>query len=238
MAAGTAGSFIAFVGNLPPEGINLPDKISPTRVVLTSFFVDALDIALNLAIMLVTGSVVMLAELFQGVSDLLASGFLLVGLRRPRREIFLWTILSALCMLLLASSLSFYFGLQRFLQPEPIQNITLAYAALFISATTNGYAFYVSVRRILNSRPPTKLWKAYSKSTKLMTRNTFILDLMGMSAALVGLAAVVLYQMTGELRYDGLGAMGIGIVLAFLSTDLLLDIRNAAGSKRITKGEL
>lgn len=194
------------------------------RVVWTSFFVDALDIALNLVIMLVTGSVVMLAEMFQGISDLLASGFLLIGLRRPKKEIYLWTFLSALSMLLLASGLSFYYGLQRFLEPEEIENIVLAYGALVIAAASNGYAFYVSVKRLLEGRKSKNVLKAYSATKKIMTRNTFVLDLMGMSAALVGLVALVLYQITGETRFDGVGAMGIGVILAMLSLDLIVDM--------------
>jgi divalent metal cation (Fe/Co/Zn/Cd) transporter len=194
------------------------------RVVWTSFLVDALDIALNLVIMLVTGSVVMLAEMFQGISDLLASGFLLIGLRRSKKEIYLWTALSALSMLLLAASLSFYYGLQRFLQPEEIESIALAYIALVIAATSNGYAFYVSVKRLIEGRKSKNVIKAYNASKKIMTRNTFVLDLMGMSAALVGLMALILYQLTGELRYDGIGAMAIGVILALLSIDLLVDM--------------
>ena len=64
-----------------------------------------------------------------------------------------------------------------------------------------------------------------------MTKNTFVLDLMGMSAALLGLVALILYQLTGELRFDGVGAMGIGIVLALLSVDLLFDIGTAQRKK-------
>jgi divalent metal cation (Fe/Co/Zn/Cd) transporter len=194
------------------------------RVVWTSFFVDALDIALNLVIMLVTGSVVMLAEMFQGISDLLASGFLLIGLRRSKKEIYVWTLLSALSMLLLAASLSFYYGLQRFLEPEEIESIALAYIALVIAASSNGYAFYVSVKRLLEGRKDKSILKAYNATKKIMTRNTFVLDLMGMSAALVGLLALVLYQLTGETRYDGVGAMAIGVILALLSLDLIVDM--------------
>lgn len=203
------------------------------RVVWTSFLVDALDIALNLVIMIITGSVVMLAEMFQGISDLLASGFLLIGLRRSKKEIYFWTVLSALSMLLLASTLSFYYGLQRFLEPEEIESIALAYVALMIAASSNGYAFYVSVKRLLEGRRDKNVLKAYSLTKKIMTRNTFVLDLMGMSAALVGLVALVLYQLTGELRYDGVGAMTIGIILALLSLDLIVDMlrMRASGAK-------
>jgi hypothetical protein len=49
-------------------------QISSRKVVWTSFLVDLGDIALNVIVMLATGSVVMLAEAFEGLSDLVASG--------------------------------------------------------------------------------------------------------------------------------------------------------------------
>lgn len=67
--------------------------------------------------------------------------------------------------------------------------------------------------------------KEFKDSKLLITKNTFVLDLMGMGAGVVGLAALVLYQLFGEIRFDGLGAMGIGLVLAILSIDLILNIR-------------
>ncbi len=202
------------------------------RVVLTSFFVDLLDVVLNLAVMLVTGSAVMAAELAQGASDLMASGFLLIGLKRPPRESYFWTLLSAIVMLLVASFLSFYFGLKRFLHPEEIHNLLVAYTALVIGASSNAYAFWLSARRLQgNDRNILKFFKKFSNSTLIMTKNTFVLDLMGMSSALLGLVALILYQVHGDLRFDGLGAMGIGVVLSLLSLRLILDIKDMTGKK-------
>ena len=64
-------------------------KITAKRVVLTSILVDASDVVLNTAVAILTGSVVMLAQLLEGVSDLLSSFLLYLGLRssevqRPR----------------------------------------------------------------------------------------------------------------------------------------------------------
>ena len=207
-------------------------QISARRVVLVSFFVDLLDILVNVIVAFITGSVVMVAELFQGISDLIASGLLLIGLKRSKKEAYFWTLTSALVMFVLASSLSFYFGLKRFLNPHEIENILLAYIALTISIASNGYAFWLSAKRILGGRKNSQVVDAFWSSPLYMTKNTFVLDLMGMSAAGVGLIALVLYQISGEARFDGIGAMAIGIVLAFLSLNLVLDI------KRMGKGEV
>jgi divalent metal cation (Fe/Co/Zn/Cd) transporter len=54
-------------------------KISSKRAILTSFLVDLGDIALNVTVMIITGSVVLLAEALEGASDLVASGLLFCG---------------------------------------------------------------------------------------------------------------------------------------------------------------
>ncbi|KKR74572.1 MAG: Cation diffusion facilitator family transporter, partial [Candidatus Curtissbacteria bacterium GW2011_GWD1_40_8] len=100
--------------------------ISAKKVLVTSFLVDLLDIAMNLAVAIITGSVVMLAELLQGIADLTAAGFLLIGLKRSEipadktypfghgREMYFWTLLSSDVMLAVTAGLSFYFGFRRF----------------------------------------------------------------------------------------------------------------------------
>ena len=61
-------------------------QISSNKAVWTSFFVDLGDIVMNVLVMLATGSVVMLAVAFEGLSDLVASGLLLIGLRNSKRR--------------------------------------------------------------------------------------------------------------------------------------------------------
>lgn len=212
----------------------MSSHVTAKRVVLTSFFVDLLDILLNMSVTFFTGSIVMFAELFQAIADLISSALLWVGLKRPKKEVYLWTLLSALVMLLVASSLSFYFGFRRFLQPTEVENISLAYAALSVAAISNGYAFLISVKRILGGKHVSALVGEFNNSPLIMTKNTFVLDLMGMGSALVGLTALVLYQASGDLRFDGLGAMGIGIMLAFLSINLILDLRELVRGKSVS----
>src|SRR5688572_8211290 len=134
-------------------------RVSAKRTILTSFIVDGLDIAMNVAVMIITGSVVLLAEALEGGSDMIASGLLLIGLgiskRRPNQShpfgfgkaLFSWTLLSAMVMLVFGAGLSFYFGLKRFLDPHDIERIGLAYGALCISIITNGYALSIATRR-------------------------------------------------------------------------------------------
>ena len=218
-------------------------KISSKRAILTSFLVDVGDIALNVTAMIITGSVVLLAEALEGGSDLVASGLLLVGLRISHKRankkhpfgfgkaLFSWTLLSAMVMLVFGAGLSFYFGFQRFLEPEDISHIALAYGALCISIVTNGYGVSVSTRRLLGGHPLKELKDILINSTKVETKNTFILDVTGTSAAVVGLISLILYQATGYKGFDGLGGMLMGVIIGVTSIVLIWGVKGYLAGK-------
>lgn len=213
-------------------------RISSDKAVWTSFLVDFGDIILNVVVMVVTGSVVMLAEAFEGLSDLVASGLLLIGLgiarQRPNKKhpfgygkaLFFWTLISAIVILVFGASLSIFFGVQRFLHPEEVEKIVWAFAALSISIITNGYALSLSSRRLLGKEKFTKLFRIFLATTHVETKNTFILDFTGTFSAIMGLISLSLYQLVGIQYFDALGAILIGILAAASSLLLIWGVKD------------
>jgi cation diffusion facilitator family transporter len=188
-------------------------------------------------IMLATGSVVMLAEAFEGLSDLVASGLLLIGLRLSKRRrnkkhpfgfgksLFFWTLISAMVMLVSGAGLSIYFGVHRLLHPEEINKIYLAYGALLISIGTNGYALITSTRRLLEKEKLTHLYRKFLTTTHVETKNTFILDFTGTASAVVGLISLLLFQFGGIEDFDAIGAISIGVLIGVSSLLLIWGVR-------------
>lgn len=223
-------------------------RVSAKRTIWTSFLVDGIDIGLNVTMMIITGSVVLLAEALEGGSDMLASGLLLIGLgiskRRPDKNhpfgfgkaLFSWTLLSAMVMLIFGAGLSFYFGLKRFLDPHDIEKIGLAYLALSISICTNGYALSVSTRRLLHKEPFRNLLKIFFNSAHVETKNTFVLDFTGTSAALIGFISILIYQLSGNKQFDGIGSMLMGVMIAFSSVILMWGVKDFLSGKGATPG--
>lgn len=223
---------------MPTEDLKLEKKITARRVILTSFVVDLLDIVLNFSVAILSGSVIMVTQVLEAIADLTASGFLLIGLRRSMRkedkthpfgygrEIYFWTLLSAIVMFGITSTLSFYFGWQRFHHPQPIHDVQIALLVLMITFFTNFYAFFLSFRRLLRKRHVKQIIQIFYRSSLVETKTTFILDLMGTLASLVGAIALGIYVLSGDMRFDGFGAMTIGATLAVFSIFLLLGIRD------------
>ena len=85
-------------------------NLSDVRVVATSALVSVSDVVLNLAVALLTGSVVMLSQALQGLSDLVTSGMLYIGVKRSAREaderfqfgygreLFFWVLIASIIM--------------------------------------------------------------------------------------------------------------------------------------------
>lgn len=225
----------------------LVQKISARRVILTSFAVDLLDIVLNSTVALLSGSIIMLAQVFEAIADLTSSGLLLIGIQRSMkkedkthpfgygREVYFWALLSAVVMFGLTSTLSFYLGWERFHSPKPISNTALALGVLILTFFTNFYAFFLSLRRLLRKRNIRQIIQIFYRSSLVETKTTFILDLMGTTASFFGALALFIYFISGDLRFDGLGAMVIGVTLGIFSISLISGIRDLVVGKSASK---
>ena len=221
-------------------------KVSEQRVLITTFLVDLLDVAINLVVAILTGSVVLLAEFFQGLADLTAAGLLLIGHKRSKKsadkrhpfgygkEVYFWTLISAVVMMTFTATASFYFGLMRFLEPEDIDMLWLGYVTLGITLATNAYAFSLSSSRLRKNKPFTQLPKLFLNSGDVTVKNALVLDLMGTTAAVSGLVSLLLYQFAGEKRFDGIGAMFIGVSTAVLAFVLVTSLRGLLVGERGT----
>lgn len=221
--------------------------ITTKRALLTSFAVDLLDVVMNFIVAGITGSAVMIAEAMEGLADLSSVSLLLIGTRRAKRkpdhnyqfgygkELYFWALLAAVVILLITATLSFWFGLDKFMHPEHVQWTGLAYAVLGVAIATNGYAFSVSARLLLAGKPLKNLPRVFFESSLLAPKTTLVLDTMGTLAALFGLINLIIYGITGDSRFDGVGAMVIGLTLAGSSLILLDGVRGLITGRSVPK---
>ncbi len=196
-----------------------------------------MDVVTSFITVVISGSVVMMAQVLEGLADLATSGFLLIGLARSRkpsdkkhpfgygRELYFWTMLSSILIFGVASTLSIYFGFIRLINPLPVSNIYLAFAVLGLTVITNGYALSLSTRRLLRGRSIFKIREIFTHSSLIETKTAFVLDLTGTLASIFGFVALAFYYISGDMLFDGLGAMAIGVLLVIFGVILLIPLR-------------
>jgi cation diffusion facilitator family transporter len=189
----------------------------------------------------------MLAESLQGFADLTSVTMLLIGYERSKKrsnkqhpfgygkELYFWAIISVFIIIGITATLSFYSGYQKWREPSHVDYVGVAYAALVISVVTNSYAFWLSLRKLLADNPIKKFVKVFLESSDVAPRTTLVLDAMGSMAAVLGLASLIIYGLTGEAKYDGLGAMLIGVLLAILALTLLFTTKSLVTGRSAPK---
>jgi cation diffusion facilitator family transporter len=213
-------------------------QISDLRVVATSLTVSVSDVVLNLVVAVITGSTVMLSQSLQGLSDLITGGILLLGVKRSKkeadteyqfgygREIFFWVLMAGVLMFLGTGGLSLYFGIQQFINPHEITDVYLAVIMLVIGFSSNFYSLQLSVRRINQSKAKDSWWWQLRYSSIVETKATLLIDFLGTVAAALGMTAILVYILTGNARFDGLGSMAIGFMMMIAAILLIKDVRD------------
>ncbi len=227
-------------------------KLSDVKVVATSAIVSISDVVLNLVVALVTGSTVMLSQALQGLSDLVTGGLLFVGVRRSKRkaderfhfgygrELFFWVLIASIIMFVGTGGMSLYFGWQQITGPSSIDKIWLALGMLVFGFCTNFYAFRLSFLRMRTEgkKRGRTWWQHFKHSSIVETKATFVIDFLGTSAAVLGMGALLLYVLTGDARFDGVGSIVIGASMMAAAFFLMLDIRDLIVGKAVDEKTL
>lgn len=211
-------------------------KISDKKVVITSLCVSILDVSLNLVVALITRSTVLLSQALQGLSDLITSGILYLGLHRSKRkednrfqfgygrEVFFWVLIAGMMMFTGTGFLSLYFGYQQFIDPSPINNPFLGLTVLTIGLLSNGYSLSLSVKRLHRINPEVSFLRQVLGSSIVETKATLLIDFIGSVGAVFGISALSLYIITDNGAFDGLGSMCIGVSMMLVSLLLMRDV--------------
>lgn len=128
-------------------------------------------------------------------------------------------------MVTITATFSIFFGLQRILHPLFLNHLPLAYIALTIGFISNLYTLSLSLRR-LGATEFGSLWSNIVHSTHVEAKATLILDCMGTLAAMLGIVSLFFYQITGDQRFDGIGAVLVGILTAIFAVILIREVKD------------
>ena len=196
---------------------------------------NGLIAAMKLVGALLSGSAAMMAEFKHSVGDFGNSFFLLVGIKqaeRPKDEryqfghgkrVFFWSFIASLGMLFIGGALSIYGGVLKILHPEPLDHVGLNLIILGLSILFEIYSFTMAVRAIasetgLEARGLSFLTGAVAAISRATPATRFIM--LEDTAALFGLVtaggAIMLAEATGNLLFDGIASILIGILLLFI----------------------
>jgi cation diffusion facilitator family transporter len=179
-----------------------------------------------------TGSSAMLSEGVHSVVDSVNELLLLYGIKRAARppdikhpfghgrELYFWSFMVALLVLVFGAAVACYEGITHILDPAPMRNAHMNYFVLGASFVFEGISWWVSLKTFRGSQGTQGFLEAFRNSKDPTTFTVLFEDSAALLGLLIAAAGIAAAQVWHEPRFDGLASIGIGGVL--LVSSLLL----------------
>lgn len=190
-----------------------------------------------------TGSSAMLSEGVHSLVDTGNGALLLYGLRRAARpadkshpfghgrELYFWSFIVALLVFAVGAGVSFYEGVIHIMRPEPVANPIVNYVVIGLAMIFEGASWFVALKEFRTMKGKLGYVEAVQESKDPSVFTVLFEDtaaLLGLIIALVAISAAQIFDMPA---LDGVGSIGISIILA--ATAIFL----ARESKGLLMGE-
>jgi cation diffusion facilitator family transporter len=185
---------------------------------------------------LFTGSSSMLSEAIHSVADSGNQILLLVGNKRSAkpadeahpfgygRRRYVYGFIVAIVLFLVGGLFSLYEGLHKWQHPEPLNDWWIAVVVLFIAIGLEGFSFRTAIREANHARGGRSI-PAFVKASRQPELPVILLEdagaLVGLVFALLGVGLSVI---TGDGRFDALGAMAVGTLLVVIAIFLAIEM--------------
>ena len=185
-----------------------------------------------------TGASSMLAEAIHSFADTGNQALLLWGgasARRPAtedhpfgfaRERYFWSFVVALVIFALGALFAVYEGVSKLVHPHEIASPAWAIGILGVGVAMESFSLRTAIVEA-RSRKGAQSWWEFIRRTKSPELPVVLLEdlgaLVGLAMALVG---VTLAAATGEPRFDALGSIAIGALLAGIAFVLATEMRS------------
>jgi cation diffusion facilitator family transporter len=226
-----------------------PEKSEPgashgsgMRAVIAALGANLGIAVVKFAAFLITGSASMLAESVHSVADSGNQALLLLGRSRARRaeteehqfgfgsERYFYGFVVAVVLFTVGAVFSVYEGVERILHPEKISSPVIALAVLAIAAVLEGFSFRTAIRESHQAgglgSPGRRIIRFIRRAKAPEVPAVLLED----SAALIGLTfalfGVVLTWVTRDDRWDGVGSLGIGVLLGCFAVILAIETKS------------
>jgi cation diffusion facilitator family transporter len=183
-----------------------------------------------------TGSSSMLSEAIHSLADSGNQILLLIGNKRAKkradahhnfgygRRRYVYGFIVAVVLFLIGGLFSLYEGVHKWQHPEPLDDWWIAVLVLVVAIGLEGFSFRTAVREANHSRGSRSI-PSFVKAARQPELPVILLEdagaLVGLVFALVGVGMAVL---TGDGRWDAVGAMAIGTLLVVIAVFLAMEM--------------
>ena len=183
-----------------------------------------------------TGSSSMLSEAIHSVADSGNQVLLLVGNKRSKkpadaqhpfgygRRRYVYGFIVSIVLFLVGGLFSLYEGFHKFQHPEDLSDAWIAFLVLGVAIVLEGLSFRTAVREANRARGKRSLFR-FLRDARQPELPVILLEDLGALVGLVfALFGVSMAVVTGDGRWDGLGAMAVGTLLVVIAVFLAFEM--------------
>ena len=207
-----------------------------TKAVVAALVANAGIAVTKFVAFAITGSSSMLSEAIHSLADTGNQVLLLVGGRRAKRAAdeqhqfgfgrvrYVYAFVVSIVLFCLGGLFSIYEGWHKIHDPEELTSPSVAFAVLGIAIVLEAFSFRTAVREANHSRGSASL-VSFVREVRQPELPVVLFEdagaLVGLVFALVGVSLAVV---TGDARWDGVGALAIGSLLLVIAVVLALEM--------------
>lgn len=184
-----------------------------------------------------TGSSAMLAEAVHSLADCGNQVLLLHGLRQSGkpataeyplghgRAIYFWSFLVALMLFSVGGMFSVYAGWHKLSGEEPLTSPWVAIGVLVFGIIAESISMRACLEEVNKVRGERSLWRWFRDSRQAELVVIFGEDLAALCGLVLALVAVAATMITGNLLFDALGTIAIGILLIVIAVFIAYEVK-------------
>ena len=187
---------------------------------------------------LVTGSASMLAESIHSVADTSNQGLLLLGGKRAQRvaddrhqfgygrERYFWAFVVAMVLFSLGGVFSIYEGIEKIRHPHDIESLGWAIGVLLFAIVVETLSFRTAIVESRKLKGDRKWWDFIRRSRSPELPVVLLEDAGALLGLVLALGGVGLAALTGDVIWDGIGTLSIGVLLVIIAIVLTVEMKS------------
>ena len=207
-----------------------------TKAVIAALLANSGIAVSKFVAFVITGSTSMLSEAIHSVADALNQVLLLIGGKRSKRVAdekyqfgygrvrYVYGFMVAIVLFMVGGIYSLYEGWHKWNHPEPVENHWIAIGVLTIAILLESLSFRTAILETNKVRGKRSFAK-FVRDARQPELPVILLEdfgaLLGLVFAMVGVSFAVI---TGDGRWDGMGAMAIGTLLIIIAIILIREM--------------
>jgi cation diffusion facilitator family transporter len=198
---------------------------------------------------LITGSSSMLAESVHSLVDTSNQGLLLLGKKQAKRAAdrlhpfgfgrsrYFYSFVVALVLFTLGSMFALYEGFHKISHPQPLSSPWVAVGVLVVAVGLEGYSFRTAMHESRPHKGAASWWQFIRTSRSPELPVVLLEDAGALVGLVLALAGVGLSVLTGDPVWDGVGTVGIGLLLGVIATVLIIEMQSLLIGEGATSAE-